>query len=163
MVVMGVISGELRAFAPSAVTARSLWAMAFLIVFGSLIGFTAYIYLLGVVSAFGDDKEAFPLMMQKPTISKDRIVFVFAGDLFGEPDNARIFRVDARGRIEERREFRAGHGQSDREFFGYAASGRSDDDRRIIARFDALKIELGQIVADARRDSWCLRRDSQCH
>lgn len=51
MLVMAIAFGEARAFSLAAVTARSLWAMAFLIVFGSLIGFTAYIYLLGVVSA----------------------------------------------------------------------------------------------------------------
>src|SRR5436309_13002303 len=42
-----------------------------------------FLVLLLVVVAFADDKEgSLPLMVQKPTISKDRIVFVFAGDLW---------------------------------------------------------------------------------
>ena len=42
--------GEFGTFDPSAVSTRSLLAWGYLFTFGSLIGFTAYIWLLGVVS-----------------------------------------------------------------------------------------------------------------
>lgn len=44
-------SGEWARFAPEAVSARSLVALAFLIVFGSIVGLTSYIWLLRVTSA----------------------------------------------------------------------------------------------------------------
>lgn len=46
----GVIAGELQGFAISQVSGRALLAWLFLVVFGSLVAFTAYIWLLGVVS-----------------------------------------------------------------------------------------------------------------
>jgi drug/metabolite transporter (DMT)-like permease len=42
----GTMLGEYRGFSFAAVTARSWWALAFLIVFGSVIAFTAYNWLL---------------------------------------------------------------------------------------------------------------------
>jgi drug/metabolite transporter (DMT)-like permease len=45
---IAVATGELWTFDPSAVSARSLAAWAYLLVFGSLIGFTAFVYLLRV-------------------------------------------------------------------------------------------------------------------
>ena len=50
-VVMALISGELRGFSPATVSTRSLLGVVYLIIFGSLIGYTAYVYLLGAVSA----------------------------------------------------------------------------------------------------------------
>lgn len=44
----GLLRGELGQFDPAAVTTPSLIALLYLITFGSLIGFTAYIWLLGV-------------------------------------------------------------------------------------------------------------------
>src|SRR5467141_2020430 len=44
--VAGILSGEVGALHLSAISARSWAAMAYLIVFGSMIGFTAYIYIL---------------------------------------------------------------------------------------------------------------------
>src|SRR6266436_6220101 len=44
--VAGILSGEVNALHLSAISARSWAAMAYLIVFGSMIGFTAYIYIL---------------------------------------------------------------------------------------------------------------------
>jgi len=41
-----LVSGEVRHFHPAAVSLRPLLAVAYLIVFGSCIGFTAYVYLL---------------------------------------------------------------------------------------------------------------------
>jgi drug/metabolite transporter (DMT)-like permease len=45
---VAVAAGELRRFDPAAVSLHSVLALAYLIVFGSLIAFSAYIWLLGV-------------------------------------------------------------------------------------------------------------------
>lgn len=47
LLVVGVLAGELRTFDPSRFSVASLLALAYLIVFGSLIAFTAYIWVLG--------------------------------------------------------------------------------------------------------------------
>jgi drug/metabolite transporter (DMT)-like permease len=47
---VGVLSGELREFSLSEVSARAALAWLYLVVFGSLVAFTAYIWLLGVTS-----------------------------------------------------------------------------------------------------------------
>src|SRR5882762_5211533 len=44
--IAGIASGEVSALHWSAISARSWAAMAYLIVFGSMVGFTAYIYIL---------------------------------------------------------------------------------------------------------------------
>jgi drug/metabolite transporter (DMT)-like permease len=44
--IAGIASGEVGALHLSAVSARSWGALAYLIVFGSMVGFTAYIYIL---------------------------------------------------------------------------------------------------------------------
>jgi drug/metabolite transporter (DMT)-like permease len=44
--IAGIVSGEVGALHLSAVSARSWTALAYLIVFGSMVGFTAYIYIL---------------------------------------------------------------------------------------------------------------------
>jgi len=46
LAVVGLVSGELARFDPAAVSARSLWATLYLFVFGSLVGFSAYLWLL---------------------------------------------------------------------------------------------------------------------
>ncbi len=46
LALIGVLSGELGRFDPSAVTAKSLWATLYLFLFGSLVGFSAYLWLL---------------------------------------------------------------------------------------------------------------------
>ena len=51
MTVVGLLLGELRGFDPAAVSARSALAWLYLMTFGSLVGYTAYIWLLGHVSA----------------------------------------------------------------------------------------------------------------
>ncbi|MEO8274896.1 MAG: EamA family transporter [Thermoanaerobaculia bacterium] len=43
---LGGASGEWSTFEPAQVTAQSLWALAYLVVFGSIVAFTAYAYLL---------------------------------------------------------------------------------------------------------------------
>ena len=44
--IAGILSGEVSALHPSAISARSWTALAYLVVFGSMVGFTAYIYIL---------------------------------------------------------------------------------------------------------------------
>ena len=48
LLLAGALRGELAGLDPGAFTGRSLGAFAYLVVFGSLVGFTAYIWLLGV-------------------------------------------------------------------------------------------------------------------
>ncbi|MBD0319454.1 MAG: EamA family transporter, partial [Gemmatimonadetes bacterium] len=50
LVTAGLLTGEAGRVDPSAFSVRSLGALAYLTVFGSLVAFTAYIWLLGVVS-----------------------------------------------------------------------------------------------------------------
>lgn len=50
MVLSALVSGELRGFSPATVSAASWLGWVYLVTFGSLIGFTAYIYLLKAVS-----------------------------------------------------------------------------------------------------------------
>jgi drug/metabolite transporter (DMT)-like permease len=46
----GLISGEARAFHLAAISTKSALSLGYLVIFGSLIGFTAYVWLLKVVS-----------------------------------------------------------------------------------------------------------------
>jgi drug/metabolite transporter (DMT)-like permease len=48
LLVVALVSGELGAFNPAAVTLRSALAVLYLIVFGSLIAFSAFVWLLRV-------------------------------------------------------------------------------------------------------------------
>lgn len=48
--VVAAAAGEFLAFAPAAVSGRAALAWLFLVVFGSLVAFTAYIWLLGATS-----------------------------------------------------------------------------------------------------------------
>jgi drug/metabolite transporter (DMT)-like permease len=51
MFVGSLLMGEWSTFTWSAVSPRSMIAFVYLVIFGSIIGYTAYVYLLGVVSA----------------------------------------------------------------------------------------------------------------
>src|SRR5262249_31850115 len=44
--IAGLLTGELRQFHISAISSRSWLAMAYLVAFGSVLGFTAYLYIL---------------------------------------------------------------------------------------------------------------------
>ncbi len=46
LLVVAASTGELGRFDPSAVSARSVWALAYLIVFGAIVAFSAYVWLL---------------------------------------------------------------------------------------------------------------------
>lgn len=50
LAVAGALSGETGRFAPHAVSTSSVVALGYLVIFGSLVGFTAYIWLLRAVS-----------------------------------------------------------------------------------------------------------------
>lgn len=50
LVIAGLVSGEWGRFDPAAVTLRSWFSLAYLSVFGSIIGFTAYIWLIQVTA-----------------------------------------------------------------------------------------------------------------
>jgi len=51
MLVMSLAMGEPASFALADVSGRSMLSWGYLVIFGSIIGYTAYVYLLGVVSA----------------------------------------------------------------------------------------------------------------
>jgi drug/metabolite transporter (DMT)-like permease len=46
LLVVGTLTGEWSSFHPAAITARSVLAVAYLIVFGSIIGFSSFVYVL---------------------------------------------------------------------------------------------------------------------
>jgi drug/metabolite transporter (DMT)-like permease len=48
--VVAALTGELRSFSPAQVSGEALLAWLFLVIFGSLVAFTAFIWLLGVTS-----------------------------------------------------------------------------------------------------------------
>jgi drug/metabolite transporter (DMT)-like permease len=49
MFIVGLVRGEATGFALAQVTAKSWWAYAYLVTFGSIVAFTAYIWLLRAV------------------------------------------------------------------------------------------------------------------
>ena len=49
LVVMGLVTGEGRALHPAAITLRSVLSLGYLIAFGSIVAFSAYVWLLQVV------------------------------------------------------------------------------------------------------------------
>jgi drug/metabolite transporter (DMT)-like permease len=59
LLVFGLARGEMHAFQPQLVSLRSLLALAYLLVFGSLLGFTAYIWLLHHTTAARASTYAF--------------------------------------------------------------------------------------------------------
>src|SRR5262249_43074604 len=46
LIIVGFFTGETRAFHLAAITPRSWAAIAYLVFFGSMMGFTAYVYIL---------------------------------------------------------------------------------------------------------------------
>lgn len=49
LLVISLLTGELAGFAPAAVSPQSLAALAYLVLFGSIIGYTAYLWLMKTV------------------------------------------------------------------------------------------------------------------
>lgn len=86
LVLAGAVTGELASFSLAQISTRSLLAWAYLVVFGSLVGFTAYIWLLGKVAAARVATYAYV----------NPIVAVFLGWAFaGEPITARTIAAAA--------------------------------------------------------------------
>ncbi len=81
LLLAGTLRGEWRTVDPSAFTTESVLAFVHLVVFGSLVGFTAYIWLLGVSSPARVSTYAYV----------NPVVAVFLGwAVLGEPVTARV-------------------------------------------------------------------------
>jgi drug/metabolite transporter (DMT)-like permease len=82
LAVLGLASGEIARFDPAAVSMKSILAVVYLFVFGSIVGFSAYLWLLRVASASRVSTYAYV----------NPIVAVFLGwALAGEPLTPRVF------------------------------------------------------------------------
>lgn len=80
LLLTALVAGQVGEFRPSEVSANSILAWLFLVVFGSLVGFTAYIWLLGVTSIAKAGTYAYV----------NPVVAVFLGwAILGEPVTAR--------------------------------------------------------------------------
>ena len=83
---VGLVAGELSRFDPSAVSTKSVVATVYLFIFGSLVGFSAYLWLLRVATASRVSTYAYV----------NPIVAVFLGwALAGEELNTRVFIASA--------------------------------------------------------------------
>jgi drug/metabolite transporter (DMT)-like permease len=81
LLILGTLTGEWSQLQLSAITARSLWSLAYLIVFGSLIGYASYTWLL----------RAAPTPLVSTYAYVNPLIAVFIGSLLAqEPLNARI-------------------------------------------------------------------------
>jgi len=81
LLILGTLTGEWSQLQLAAITARSLWSLAYLIVFGALVGFTSYTWLLRVA----------PTPMVSTYAYVNPLIAVFIGSLLAqEPLNARI-------------------------------------------------------------------------
>lgn len=81
LVLAGTVLGEWGTVDPSAFTSRSILAFLYLVVFGSLVGFTAYIWLLGVST---------PARVSTYAYVNPVVAVLLGWALLGEPLNARI-------------------------------------------------------------------------
>jgi drug/metabolite transporter (DMT)-like permease len=81
LLILGTLTGEWSQLQLSAITARSLFSLAYLIVFGSLIGYASYTWLL----------RAAPTPLVSTYAYVNPLIAVFIGSLLAqEPLNARI-------------------------------------------------------------------------
>ncbi|MDX1662525.1 MAG: drug/metabolite exporter YedA [Candidatus Promineifilaceae bacterium] len=81
LIILGVVSGEVARFQPEAVSTRSVLSLLYLIFFGAIVGYTAYIWLLRVTTAARASTYAYV----------NPVVAVFLGwALADEPLTARI-------------------------------------------------------------------------
>ena len=84
--VLAAFSGEVRGFRPSAIAAVSIAGWLYLVTFGSLVGFTAYIYLLQAVTPAKASTHAYV----------NPLIAVFLGwALAGEPVTVRTLAAAA--------------------------------------------------------------------
>jgi drug/metabolite transporter (DMT)-like permease len=81
LVVLGSLSGEFGRLNLSAISSRSLWGLAYLIIFGSWVGFAAYVWLLRMA----------PTTLVSTYAYVNPLVAIFIGNwLAAEPLTARI-------------------------------------------------------------------------
>jgi drug/metabolite transporter (DMT)-like permease len=81
LLLLGSLAGEWSRLTPSSISARSAWGLAYLIVFGSWIGFAAYTWLL----------RAAPTPLVSTYAYVNPIVAILIGHLLAdEPLTARI-------------------------------------------------------------------------
>ena len=76
-----LVSGEVTRFHPSAFSARSVWALVYLIVFGSILAFTTYTWLLDHCS---------PTLVSTHTYANPIIAVLLGWALAGETVNGRV-------------------------------------------------------------------------
>ncbi len=81
LLLAGTIMGEWGTVDPSAFTTRSVLAFLYLVVFGSLVGFTAYIWLLGVST---------PARVSTYAYVNPVVAVLLGWALLNEPLNARV-------------------------------------------------------------------------
>jgi drug/metabolite transporter (DMT)-like permease len=81
LTLMGLATGEWATIDVGAVTGRSLAALGYLIVFGSLVGFTAYVWLLGVAA---------PAKVSTYAYVNPVVAVLLGWALAGEPLTARV-------------------------------------------------------------------------
>lgn len=81
LLVVGMMSGELTSFSPGSVTLKSMLAVAYLVVFGSLIAFSSYIWLL---------KVSTPARVSTYAFVNPLIALVLGWLFAGEDLNARV-------------------------------------------------------------------------
>ncbi|MGE5414799.1 MAG: EamA family transporter [Syntrophomonadaceae bacterium] len=86
LAVVGTLSGELARFDPAAISARSVAAFVYLLVFGSLVGFSAYLWLLRNTSVARVSTYAYV----NPVIA-----VVLGWAVAGEPLSARVLLATA--------------------------------------------------------------------
>jgi drug/metabolite transporter (DMT)-like permease len=81
LLLAGTVTGEWGSVDPSAFTMRSVLAFLYLVLFGSLVGFTAYIWLLGVST---------PARVSTYAYVNPVVAVLLGWAMLGEPLNARI-------------------------------------------------------------------------
>lgn len=81
LLLAGTVAGEWGSVDPSGFTTRSVLAFAYLVIFGSLVGFTAYIWLLGVST---------PARVSTYAYVNPIVAVLLGWALLGEPLNARV-------------------------------------------------------------------------
>ena len=81
-----VFSGEMARFHPSTFSARSVWALLYLIVFGSILAFTTYTWLLDHCS---------PTLVSTHTYANPIIAVLLGWALAGETLDARVLLAGA--------------------------------------------------------------------
>lgn len=81
LAILGGLSGEWSTFEPAKVTAPALWAFAYLVLFGSIVAFTAYAYLL---------RNARPTVVSTYAFVNPIVAVLLGWWIVAEPVNGRV-------------------------------------------------------------------------